>query len=351
MDKRYSISEVSEIFNITTNKIRFYEKKGILQPQRDRENNYRYYTKDDILKLQTILIYRMIGVPIEDLKDIMGNYQNENLLKHFHNQWSYINDELHRLRLIKACLEDMMEAVYDQNVSLENDFHEKIATFAQKTSNLQKVKNSWKDRWNFDDWAENYDQSVRSSVGQLGIYQNYERILDNVYNKSIENKNMNIKILEIGVGTGNLAKKFLCSGYDIIGIDQSRQMLNVAKRKFPNLKLRVGEFLKIPYENNTFDVIVSTYAFHHLNNEEKQIASDEMVRVLKKGGRIVIGDLMFENQRIREEIYKTLSKDQINEIEDEYYSNIESLNNVFKSYGMCLEFLRVDLLNYVITVE
>mgnify|MGYP002243576125 CR=1 FL=1 len=90
------------------------------------------------------------------------------------------------------------------------------------------------------------------------------------------------KILEIGVGTGNLAGKFLQNKYHIIGIDQSRQMLAVAKEKYPKLHVRLGEFLKIPYENQTFDVIVSTYAFHHLDEEEKRVAIAEMMRVLKK---------------------------------------------------------------------
>ena len=66
-------------------------------------------------------------------------------------------------------------------------------------------------------------------------------------------------------------------------------MLAVAKEKYPKLHVRLGEFLKIPYENQTFDVIVSTYAFHHLNEEEKRVAIAEMMRVLKKDGRIIWG--------------------------------------------------------------
>ena len=115
------------------------------------------------------------------------------------------------------------------------------------------------------------------------------------------------KILEIGVGTGNLAGKFLEGNYEIIGIDQSREMLSVAKEKYPKLKVRLGEFLKIPYENNSFDYIVSTYAFHHLNDEEKSMAIEEMMRVLNDDGVIIIGDLMFESKEAEREIYKSLS--------------------------------------------
>ncbi len=110
-------------------------------------------------------------------------------------------------------------------------------------------------------------------------------------------------------------------------------MLNVAKEKYPKLKLRLGDFLNIPYENNVFDIIVSTYAFHHLNEEEKIISIKEMLRVLKDNGRIVIGDLMFESDIVKETMMKIFTKDQIEEIEDEYYSNIDLLRNEFKRYN------------------
>ena len=43
MEKEYTIKEVSELFNITANKIRFYEAKGLLLPKRNEENEYRKY--------------------------------------------------------------------------------------------------------------------------------------------------------------------------------------------------------------------------------------------------------------------------------------------------------------------
>lgn len=114
----------------------------------------------------------------------------------------------------------------------------------------------------FDGWARAYDEDVKRDTGALKIYENYETVLQMVLRKwKISEKDG--KILEIGVGTGNLEGKFLQNKYHIIGIDQSRQMLAVAKEKYPKLHVRLGEFLKIPYENQTFDVIVSTYAFHH----------------------------------------------------------------------------------------
>ena len=348
MGKNYSIKEVSEIFNITTNTVRFYEKKGLINPKRDMDNDYRYFTEDDLIKLQTILMYRELDIPIENIKDIFTDESKDNILNHFHAQWKVINNQIHRMQLIQDSLEEIMDNIYEG----ENEtYKEKIINVIESMNEAWEIKNSWKDKWDFNSWARTYDRSVERDSGNLKFYKYYNDILDTTFNKSIKNKEKTIKVLEIGVGTGNLADRFLKNEYDIIGMDQSREMLNVAKGKYPKLKLRLGDFLNIPFENKKFDVIVSTYAFHHLNDEEKKVAIKEILRVLKDDGRIVIGDLMFENQEEKEKIMNRLTKEEINEIEDEHYSNIELLREEFKKYNRELQITRMDELVFIVEVN
>lgn len=128
-------------------------------------------------------------------------------------------------------------------------------------------------------------------------------------------------------------------------------MLSVAKEKYPSLKVRLGEFLKILYDNKSFDIIISTYAFHHLNEDEKCIAIEEMIRVLKDDGVIIIGDLMFESKDSEEKILMDLSQEQIEEIKDEYYSYIDLLSDEFKRYNKRLNYRRIDNFNYIIKIQ
>ncbi|MBU3146053.1 methyltransferase domain-containing protein [Clostridium sp. CF012] len=347
MKIKYSIKEVAELFKITTNKIRFYEKKGLITAARDEENNYRYYTENDLMKLQTILMYRLLNIPIEDIEDILKNDYKNNVLNHFYKQWEIINNEVHRAKLIQNSLEEIMDTIYEAN---DEKYHMSIIESIKKMNEIYKIKENWKDKWDFDGWAKNYDKDVKIDRGSLKIYQNYEMILDTVFRKATDNLDKEVEILEIGVGTGNLANRFLEQGFHITGLDQSREMLNVAKEKFPKLKLRLGEFLKIPFENNTFEIIVSTYAFHHLNDDEKGVAIREMLRILKNDGKIIIGDLMFLNEKQKQKIMGTLTKGQVDEIEDEYYSNIELLKSEFGEYGKTINVLKIDELNFVVEV-
>lgn len=349
VEKRYLITEVANKFCISANKLRFYEKKGLIKPKRDVENNYRYYTENDLIKLQAILLYRLLNMPINDIKNIITDENSSNMLNHFNKQWKAVNDEIHRMSLIRDSLEEIMDALYDSdNINL----HEKIHSSIRNMGKIYEIKENWRDRWDFNNWAKTYDKSVERNTGSNNIYSKYNEVLDTVYTTATKNINKDVKILDIGVGTGNLSKRFLETGYNnIIGLDQSREMLSVAKDKFPKLKLRLGEFLKIPFENSTFDIIVSTYAFHHLNEEEKAVAIREMLRVLKENGKIIIGDLMFESDQSKAEIYERLSDDQISEIEDEYYSNIELLKRELSKYNKKVNAYKVDSLIFIIEVK
>lgn len=349
MVKSYTISEIAKIFNITTNKIRFYEKKGLLLPIREKDNEYRKFNDQDIIRLQSILLYRSIGLTIRDIKSILDNDEKENYLTHFNNQWELVNNEIHRLNVIRKSLENVIDKLYEETTEYKID--NEILDIINNSNKLNNIKNNWEDKWDFNNWAKTYDKSVIEDIGELKIYKNYDLILQSVYNLVHDSKFKEPTILEIGVGTGNLASKFLNNNFDIIGIDQSREMLSVAKQKYPKLKVRLGEFLKIPYDNKYFDIIISTYAFHHLNEGEKVIAIEEMLRVLKDNGIIVIGDLMFRSKDDEKSILNELSKEQVEEIKDEYYSYIDFLENEFKKYNKKLGYKRIDKFNYIIQVK
>ncbi|MDD7793603.1 methyltransferase domain-containing protein [Clostridium sp. 'White wine YQ'] len=348
LNTEYSIKKVAKLFNISSNKIRFYEEKGLLSPKRDHENEYRKFNDQDIIKLQAILLYRSMGIPIDQIKELLSNNNKMNFLNHFNNQWQVVNNEIQRLNVIRESLEEVLDNIYE---SKTNEITTEFLEIIEKGNKINNIKDSWKDRWDFNDWAKRYDDFIKEDKGNLNIYKNYELILEDVYNKAINTEHIIKNILEIGVGTGNLASKFLNKDINIIGIDQSREMLAVAKEKFPRLKVRLGEFLKIPYCDKFFDVIVSTYAFHHLNNQEKCIAIVEMLRVLKDNGKIVIGDLMFRDDKEEKEVLKNLDYREIEIIKDEYYSHIDFLEKEFIKYDRKLSYTKVDNLNYIIEVK
>lgn len=348
MEKEYTIKEVSELFNITANKIRFYEAKGLLLPKRNEENEYRKYNIDDIMKLQSIILYRSIGMSVKDISEIFNNSQKSNLLNHFTMQWELINNQIDKLSAIRNAIGEIIDMIYENRNA---DMEKEILNSIKSTYELNEIKNNWKDKWDFDGWADVYDNFVHNDKSKLNMYKNYDEVLDTVHRIACENLSKDAEVLEIGVGTGNLAHKFIDDGINIIGIDQSRKMMDKAKEKYPNLKVRIGEFLKIPFNDKKFDVIVSTYAFHHLNDDEKAVAAKEMLRVLKEHGKIVIGDLMFDNKKSEQAIRSMLTKEQSEEVDDEFFSHIDYLKEVFNKLGKNIKKTKIDEINWIIEIE
>jgi len=102
-------------------------------------------------------------------------------------------------------------------------------------------------------------------------------------------------IIDIGCGTGNvlyeLTKK---DPYLLAGIDMSPKSIAIAKNKLKNSKaeLKVGDAEnKLPWGDKTFDIAVLTATIHHFPNPKKVL--DEVFRVLKSEGRIIIADPYF----------------------------------------------------------
>ena len=62
------IKEVEELTGITSKNIRFYEKEGLITPDRNSQNRYREYSEEDIRILKEIKLYRKLDISIEDIK-------------------------------------------------------------------------------------------------------------------------------------------------------------------------------------------------------------------------------------------------------------------------------------------
>ena len=98
-----------------------------------------------------------------------------------------------------------------------------------------------------------------------------------------------------------------------------------------------GDFLDIPLPSKSIDLIVSSYAFHHLTAPEKQKAVDVMKSVLKPGGRIILADLMFKNEIERQRIESTYLEAGRPEVPaeyaDEYPGYYDDLESAFNTAG------------------
>ena len=131
--------------------------------------------------------------------------------------------------------------------------------------------------------AQRYDSD------NAGIYDmckdDYPPILEELRKEQFET------LLDAGCGTAPMLSLLTSEypGKHFVGLDLTPEMINKARRKnLPNTELIVGDCEKLPFEAETFDVIINSQSFHHYPNP--QAFFDSVYRVLKSGGCLILRD-------------------------------------------------------------
>lgn len=102
--------------------------------------------------------------------------------------------------------------------------------------------------------------------------------------KILKNKS---KILDLGCGEGTRLNTLLDGKpKDAVGIDVNKEAITIAKRQYPKYEFLAYDGAKLPFKNNTFDVVYSAYVLEHTSDPTMFLT--EAVRVLKKKGTLVI---------------------------------------------------------------
>ena len=98
---------------------------------------------------------------------------------------------------------------------------------------------------------------------------------------------------DLGCGTGQVSSALAPFVQRVIGVDSSAAMLQAAKRRlagFDNVDLRRGEVETLPIDDGRLDLAVLMLVLHHVPEPHKALS--DVARVLKPGGRIVVGDML-----------------------------------------------------------
>jgi len=119
--------------------------------------------------------------------------------------------------------------------------------------------------------------------------------LKRVIKRVINRHNRKIKILDVACGTGRFLSTLFPSKKEIeyTGLDSSKAMLDKVKKKKlfldnkKNISLVLSNVEKIPFKDNTFDIIYTFHFLWHIPKEDQKKIILEMMRVLKKGGYLV----------------------------------------------------------------
>jgi 2-polyprenyl-3-methyl-5-hydroxy-6-metoxy-1,4-benzoquinol methylase len=199
----------------------------------------------------------------------------------------------------------------------------------------------------FDRWAKGYNKSVLKSEKEGSYpFAGYSEVKYSIID--IISSAHKARVLEMGVGTGEITKPLYELGYEITGVDLSNKMIEIAKSHMEKAEFILADFSSSLNEITIkFDFIVFSYSIHHLSYNDQIELLIKLNDYLNEDGVIIIGDVstftiedmnQLQNKYAAiwddEECYPILKKYQLSQLANLYNLSYVQINEVAGIYQL-----------------
>lgn len=269
------IGEFAKKSGVTVKTLLHYDKIGLLKPSEKTEAGYRIYCEDDLLKLQQITTLKFIGLSLNEISHILHE-SGENLENMITIQKKALEEKKKHLQLVI----DVFNKA--ENKAKENGFLDanNLIDIIKITNMEKSIKEQYKSDKNLN---------LRSNLHSYNI----NKVDWDTWCFNQMNFIKNGRILELGCGPGKLwykNKERIDKSLNIILSDFSKSMLKIAKDKLEdidhNFIYREINAEDIPYEDNSFDIVIAQHMIYFVPDIEKALR--EIRRVLLPGGTLYV---------------------------------------------------------------
>ena len=312
MTKYYTSGEFAEKAHVSIRTIRYYDQKNLLKPAARTKSGARRYTDQDFAKLQQILLLKYLGFSLNEIREMtIGAGDAQFLLGSLQIQKRLAEERLEEMKNVITAIDSTSQALKSNRQVDWSQMLKLIHLTAMDQSLSMQYKN-----------ATNISARIRLhrdySVNQEGWFP---WLFSNLHLKP------GMKILELGAGNGalwsqNLAK--IPAGVTVVLSDISEGILADAKKAIgqqPQFQYSVFNAQKIPFADNTFDLVIANHMLFYCDNLAKTL--QEVQRVLKPDAAFTCS---------------TYSKKHMHEITDlvqSYNANIVlSSTNLYERFGL-----------------
>lgn len=131
----------------------------------------------------------------------------------------------------------------------------------------------------FDDVAPRYD--LANDILSLGQARLWRKVVVEAVD-AVPGQ----RVLDLAAGTGTSSEPYADAGIDVVACDFSLGMLEVGKRRRPDIDFVAGDATNLPFADDSFDAVTISFGLRNVSEPKKALA--EMLRVTKPGGRLVL---------------------------------------------------------------
>lgn len=144
----------------------------------------------------------------------------------------------------------------------------------------------------FDAVAPTYD--LTNDLISLGQVRVWRRALNKALGLPSRER---VRILDVACGTGTSSRAMRAAGADVVGLDFSEGMLDVARRTGSDIEFVAASATELPFADDSFDA--ATISFGLRNVDHPETALREMARVVRPGGQVVVCEFSTPNALVR----------------------------------------------------
>ena len=291
----YSSGEFARMAHVSIRTIRFYDKQNILKPSQVSPSGARYYSDQDLARLQQILLFKFLGFSLEDIRDMtIKDIDPPVLLQSLNLQLKLIQDRIEQLHSAAEAIQDTAYALKTEN----NINWSQMLKLIHATNIEKSLKSQYQNATNI---AARINLHRLYAVNELGWFPW-------IYKQC--NIQPGQRILEIGCGSGALWTEnlsLLSSDISIILSDISDGMLRDARRAIGQEDSRFTyqsfDCHHIPHLDNSFDIVIANHLLFYCNDISQVVS--EISRVLKPGGTFLCSTYSANHMKEISQLVKT----------------------------------------------
>jgi len=271
----YSSGQFARLADVSVRTIRFYDKQNILKPSLVTESGARFYSDEDLARLQQILLLKDLGFSLEDIRLMtVGEQDAEHLLRSLHLQQKLVQDRIAQLQNVEAAIGDTAQQLREQGAIDWSAMRRLIRLSGMEKSLASQYRS-----------ASNLSARIRLhslySVNRTGWFP---WIFDQLGLRS------GMDVLELGCGDGALwsqNREKVPDGARITLTDISEGMVRDVQRAVAGeaFRFQTADAAALPFEAGSFDLVIANHVLFYCEDIPQVLS--EVRRVLRPGGRFV----------------------------------------------------------------
>ncbi len=267
MMEYYTTGKFAKLANVSERTLRYYDKIGLLKPSKTESNGYRKYAKEDLRKLQKIILLKKLGFPLEEIT-IMLLESDTSWIESLNMQINLVDQKIRYFSALKETMKKMIDIVAEDEMSLD------------KTVNLLNLLSS--DEKIVEQYHNATNLRVRIQLHHLYSTNPIEWF--SWLRSQIDFSGIN-RLLELGCGNGDLwlGNTVNLRNREFFLSDISEGMLEDAKLRLnDDFSFMQIDAQNIPFKKDFFDGVVANHLLFYLPDLDQGIS--EISRILKSNG-------------------------------------------------------------------